>query len=313
MEKDEKKMATLDAHLKEWQEVSKRLRAQLAPALEMQEALRRSIQPIVYAQNFLQTALEPILAQQEHCKKLVESIQIPRFDLPDLSRFVTQAADFQRSIQDLVTPAFEQLQKTFCELPPRTQEALLLLGAHGWYLDLEMPLPGLWQLKEALAEGNVIEAEEALCEYFESQLAEIEKSISERFPLRAHLIRAAFSAHRRQEYELSIPVLLAQTDGICKEVVNQNLFSKHNKKPRTAIYVEQIAADSYRSALLSPLAQTLPISASERERPDGSEALNRHTVLHGESLDYGSKTNSLKAISLINYVAHVLEDEKQIP
>lgn len=310
MEKDSKKIPSLDAHLKEWQDVSKQLRAHLAPALEVQDSLRRSIQPIVQAQNALEKALEPILAQQEQWKKLVESTQIPHFNLPDLSRFATQAADFQRAIQQLVTPAFEQLKKTFRELPARTQEALLLLGAHGWYLDLEMPFSGLWRLKRALAEGKVTEAEDALCKYFENRLGKIEKSISTRFPHRAHLIRAAFNAHRRQEYELSIPVLLAQTDGICKEIVNQHFFMKQNKKPRTAIYVEQIAADSYRAALLSPLAETLPISASEHERPDGSNALNRHTVLHGESLNYGSQINSLKTISLINYVAHVLEDPK---
>ena len=88
---------------------------------------------------------------------------------------------------------------------------------------------------------------------------------------------------------------------------------KRNRKPRTAIYVEQIAADTYRATLLSPLAQTLPIGASEHERPEDFNELNRHMVLHGESLDYGTKINSLKAISLINYVAHVLTLEKGNP
>jgi len=64
-----------------------------------------------------------------------------------------------------------------------------------------------------------------------------------------------------------------------------------------------------RAALLSPLAQILPISASQRERQDGTTALNRHMVLHGESLDYGTKANSLKAISLINYVTQILGNE----
>jgi len=32
-------------------------------------------------------------------------------------------------------------------------------------------------------------------------------------------------------------------------------------------------------------------------------------VLHGESLNYDTKTNSLKAVSLINYVAQVLRDK----
>ena len=173
-----KGLLALDAHLKEWQELSKRLRAQMSPALEAQEALRKSMQPIIEAQNSLQKALEPILAQQESWKKLAESVQIPHFEIPDLSRFAIQATDFQKSIQQLVTPAFERLQKTFLELPLRTRAVLLLLGAQGWYLDLEMPIPGLWQLKDALAEGNVTEAEEALVEYFESRLSKIEKSTS---------------------------------------------------------------------------------------------------------------------------------------
>ena len=75
---------------------------------------------------------------------------------------------FQRSIQELISPVFEELQRSFRELPPRTQGALLLLGAHGWYLDLEMPLPGLWKLKKALSEGKTEEAEDALIEYFEA-------------------------------------------------------------------------------------------------------------------------------------------------
>ena len=58
------------------------------------------------------------------------------------------------------------------------------------------------------------------------------------------LIRAAFNAHRRQEYELAIPVILAQTGGICKEVVNEYLFIKNNKKPGTAIYAPALGGSS---------------------------------------------------------------------
>ena len=168
-----------------------------------------------------------------------------------------------------------------------------------------MPLPGLSWLKEALIGGKLAEAEQVLVKHFESRVEEIEKSIVNRFPKRQKIISAAFNAHRRQEYQLSVPVLLTQTDGICKEVFHEYLFLKHDKKPRTAIYVEQFVSDTFMAAILSPLAQPLPIGASESERAKGFTGLNRHMVLHGESLDYGTKTNSLKAISLINYVAHV--------
>jgi len=82
---------------------------------------------------------------------------------------------------------------------------------------------------------------------------------------------------------------------------------KSNRKPQTAIYVDQITNDTFMAAILSPLAEILPINASENERPRNFNGLNRHMVLHGESLDYGSKVNSLKAISLINYVIFVTD------
>ena len=313
MEGENKSFDAVNACLKQWQEMAKRIREQFAPIIKHQETFRKFIQPIIEAQKTFQKSLEPIIAEQERLKRLSQSIQIPKVALPDISHITKPIFEYQKSIQDVIGPAFEQLQKSFRELPHRTQEALLLIGAHGWYLDLEMPLPGLWKLKRALSEGSSKEVEEALVEYFESRLDDIEDSIIKKFPKRGKVIGAAFNAHRREEYELSIPVFLAQTDGICKEVVKQYLFMKQNKKPRTAIYVEQVASDTYRSALLSPLSQTLPIGTSEHERPEDFNELNRHMVLHGESLDYGTKTNSLKAISLINYVAHVLTLDDENP
>lgn len=301
----------IEAHLAQWRGMSERMQKLVAPVLKQEEELQKSIiKPLLESQAALQKSLEPILAAQEKWTKVADSFAIPNYALPDLGPVATQAEKLRKVLEGIISPAFEELQRSFKDLPPRTQEALIILGKHGWYLDLEMPFSSLWKLQEALEEGNVQEAENALVEYFEERLNEIEISIAGRFPNRERLIRAAFSAHRRQEYDLSIPVLLSQTDGICKEVVNEYFFIKQNSKPRTALYVEQIAADTYRAALLSPLARSLPIVASENERGADFSELNRHMVLHGESLDYGTKKNGLKAISLINYVAHVLRSDE---
>jgi hypothetical protein len=91
-----------------------------------------------------------------------------------------------------------------------------------------------------------------------------------------------------------------------KQITEKYFFLRKNNKPQVAAYVEQFFADAFKAALLSPLSKTLPIGASQGERSPDTELLNRHAVLHGESLNYGTRTNSLKAVSLINYVAHVL-------
>jgi hypothetical protein len=286
-----------EAHIKQLQEIGKQIRVIFVPLLEQQEQFQKAIQ----------NAFGPFLEEQNKMERIIHSFELPNIPSLDMTPLIKQGEQFQKLIAGILSPAFERLQEIFRELPSRTREALILLGRHGWYLDLEMPLPELWELERALAEGDVTGVDNALIEYYEGRVSDIEKSIVVRFPKRQKLIVAAFNAHRRQEYELSIPVFLAQTDGICKEVFNEYLFLKYDNKPRTAIYVEQVASDEFMAALLSPLAQTLPIGASERQRNEEFIGLNRHMVLHGESLNYGNKINSLKAISLINYVAHVLK------
>lgn len=329
-------MASLADYFTQLQRIGELMSKQMTPAIHIHESLQRSIAPLLETQKMVQAVSESISAKetafqqiaaaivtQQHVSQQVLGSVISQqqiwsralevYKLPNFSQLATQAAEFQESILKSVSPILDQAQRSFHELPPRTQKALLLLGAHGWFMDMEMTFPDLWELEKALTDGNVEEAETALIAHFESRVDGIETALIQKFPHRAHIIRSAFAAHRRDEYELSIPVLLAQTDGICKEIASQYLFRKHQKKPRTAIYVEQIAGDTFQAALLSPLTLTLPISASEDEREPGTETLNRHTVLHGDSLDYGNKRNGLKAISLINYVAHTLEAKPESP
>ncbi|WP_156896017.1 hypothetical protein [Vibrio ezurae] len=320
-------MDGLEKHFTQWKKISDRIHKQFEPVIEAQKAVEKTLRPTLEMQRVVENIfnpalelqnkykfqLEPFLEQQRSLQNTFEAIKIPNYQLPDLSPYTKKIQQYQESLSGIITPALEEFQRSFEELPHKTQEALLLLAQHGWYLDFNMSLPSLWEIKTAISRGKNDDVEKALVEYFESQLNEIENFFNSQFPHRSHIITSAFKAHRRGEYFLSIPVLLAQTDGICKEVVDQYLFMKKDKKPKTAIYVEQIATETYKAALLSPLASNTPIGASQYEREDGFNQLNRHMVLHGESLDYGSKVNGLKAISLINYVAQALDTNAGIP
>ncbi|GIV65173.1 MAG TPA: hypothetical protein DCE76_07100 [Anaerolineaceae bacterium] len=254
--------------------------------------------------------IEPVLQTQIQTSDMLKnlSLSLENIAQPLLSNFRIQ-------IENIISPALENFLESFRLLPEHTQVALLTLGNHGWFFDLEMPLPFLWELENALNEGDTTEAETALVDYFRENLQSIENRFTAKFPHRAKIINSAFNAHKRGEYELSIPIFLAQTDGVCYEVINQYLFMRvrGEKKPSTAIYVDSIASDTFRHALLSPLSQPLPISASKNERDKSFNELNRHQVMHGESLDYGTEINGLKSVSLLNYVTQVLrlDDENE--
>ena len=123
------------------------------------------------------------------------------------------------------------------------------------------------------------------------------------------MISAARRAHEAREYVLSVPVLLVQADGLCYDTIGVQLFKRKNVEPATAEYARSAGLGVFHAAVLAPLAESLPISAPKHERGDGFDQLNRHEVLHGESVDYDTEVNSLRAWSLLNYVGTVLSPD----
>lgn len=276
-------------------EIQRRFEEPLRSLFEAQKCLEETIKPWVEIPKQIAEAMEPWRQMQEKFAK-------------DFSSITSKLLEFQGNLNSLTVTAFTKFYEELQKLPQRTRNALMILGTHGWYLDLEMPLTGLWVLEKAIADGAADEAEQSLVEYFRERAPEIEKSLIKNFPHRAKIFCSAFKAHYRGEYDLSVPVFLAQADGICQELIGMQLFRKINNVPAAAKYVETLAVDTFRAAMLHPLSVTLPISASKHERDDTFIRLNRHQVLHGESTGYGTELNSLKGISLLNYIAQVLSD-----
>ena len=226
---------------------------------------------------------------------------------------------FQRTIglaAEQVAPILKSLLEGFRQLPEALRHAALALAQEGWFISPNMSLTEPVEAATLVLQGKSVEAEQLLAGYFGARLDEIESTLAAALPQRAKLISSAFSAHREGRFELAIPVLLAQTDGVCIDIAEGALFmsergrKKGDRRPGTAPFVEAFQNDALWSALLSPLGQALPISFTEAERGETFSGLNRHMVMHGESVDYGTKINSLKCISLLSYATWVLRDSK---
>jgi hypothetical protein len=205
-----------------------------------------------------------------------------------------------------------QIRELIEELPEPTRTALRRLGERGWYFSMEMTPSEIYENANQIQAGNCTAVDQWMIAFYNDNLDTLKNDLEERFPRRFQVLERAFEAHERGEYELSVPVFLAQADGICQELTDIQLYSRVRGQPRTLDFVEQLALDSLSDAMMEPLRVPLPISASyrDREQPDyPSGTLNRHQVLHGEAADYGTEMNSCKAISLLHYVATVLDPE----
>jgi len=182
-----------------------------------------------------------------------------------------------------------------------------ILLKEGWYIDKDMPINDVRKIASIFEQGNIELAEEALIEYFKNNIHKIRNDITSIFKDRKIPIEQALDAHCNGLYFLSIPVFLAQVDGISQEITGYGFFDKKNGEPKTKqIYDDCSDFQVIKKAYLSPLAKVTSYNISEKERCENFLGLNRHMVLHGESFDYGTEINSYKSLSLLLYLARIV-------
>jgi hypothetical protein len=237
----------------------------------------------------LSSALAPL---QEFSNRLASTLQVNQ---EAVARWAQQGAELARNIQRFLR-----------ELPEHMRAACKELADEGWYIDGDFGAGACGDLARAIRAGNREWANEQLVEDYTLRLPAIKAALFERYPHRAKILRAAFAAHERGEYELSVPVFLAQADGICLEVTRHSMFIKSNGKPEVAKYTESLNPEEFHDAVLTPLRGVHAIGLSQKERPKDFSGLNRHQVLHGETVTYDTELNSCKAISLLSYLEWVL-------
>ncbi|HIE1653687.1 TPA: hypothetical protein ACXJGC_004989 [Burkholderia cenocepacia] len=213
----------------------------------------------------------------------------------------------RRMAEDMATIA-----KSFEKYPDEMREGLIAMSQYGWYLDLQMGMSKPLRFKRALDDGRHEDAEIGMVKHFDKRTNSIRAELIQAYPHRREILDAAFDAHLNGQHLVSIPVLLAQVDGICFDVANAHFFMG-KERPKVLAYATELAGTELARAFLAPLESGMTVALSEKARPQGFSGLNRHMVLHGESIDYGTKENGLRAISLLNYISQSLQRELSEP
>ena len=134
----------------------------------------------------------------------------------------------------------------------------------------------------------------------------IKQRLATQFPDRAQVIIDAFAAHRQSKFNLSVPVFLAQADGIAWDRLGKTLFSsKTIQEPEDL--ASKVNEGILRKLFLGLMWPEWPLALPESQRPEDFSGLNRHQVLHGEVADYGTEANSLQAMALLNFCSFILK------
>ncbi|SMX69879.1 hypothetical protein BSP239C_00399 [Brevibacterium sp. 239c] len=191
--------------------------------------------------------------------------------------------------------------------PATTQiaEAVALFAPLGWAMCGRWHQAGTVRVLRLAAKGaEPAVIDEAIAEVWNSDsqvllrhaAAPIRRWSNSHYPFkqviwdRVALIEKAIQHHLAGAYEASIPIILAQIDGMSRDLTGQSFFSKANADP----YLDD--------ATLAGMEENLPVVRrvfSENVDESGNFGLvSRHGVLHGRDLGYATRVNSTKTIVL---------------
>ncbi len=252
--------------------------------------------------------------EEKSMGNIIEQINDGFFQFKEFVEGIASAiSEIEKALPQIINKIIVGINYALETIPETTRVTLILLAQNGWYISLDMPFSPLVEFAhDLLLDNNKERVDRMMSSYFKNRIDTIRDDIINHFPHRKKIITSVINAHKRGEYELSIPVILSQADGICYELIKTQLYGREKGTPKTAKFVKQLASDSFMTALLEPFCESLPITASEGERKDLGNILNRHEIVHGESYEYDTEINSLKAISFLNYVTRALLMAKNI-
>jgi hypothetical protein len=189
----------------------------------------------------------------------------------------------------------------------------LMLSDEGWYIDYGTAirtLSGLY-IHQITTNSEVLDT--FMIKFYKKKLRKISRFFRKNHPQRYLIIKKALQAHRRGDFELSIPVILTQIEGLFYDLTDKEIFSKGRGKlkentAKTWVNSKENDTIAFMLAILEPLRENDNLSASFKDSEKFPNALNRNKILHGRDINYPNELNSYKAISLLTFIGTIVYD-----
>ncbi len=192
------------------------------------------------------------------------------------------------------------------DLPEKQRQAWSEAAQLGWYPNSESSII----MKSELQKGPA-DLDQYMILSLRADWPLLTAELLAAHPERREILECAFQLHAEGRYIASVPLFLAQADGICAHRLGAHLFTDQEEREEK---LTQLAANSneFTRILIGLLGLKTQFTAGISKASPKRKALapNRNGILHGSRrhLDYGTEANSFKAFSLLTFVAYVFSD-----
>ncbi len=227
---------------------------------------------------------------------------------------------FTKNIQNLsknIAVGFGNYIQTLQDFHLKVDSGLLSLtkemSKRGWYLSPEA-LNGL-EISDIIDGISLTRFENKLVEDSTNFLPNLIKTLSDQFPKRKSILCEIERSFRQDMYSSVICLSYTQADGICNEAWGIGCFDKDKNRSYELKVFRKL--ENMELGFISIFAQQLNIEDKNeitmhsccdelKNEQKRKNSFNRHLILHGHSIGYGTKTNAVRALYLLDFLDYFI-------
>lgn len=148
-----------------------------------------------------------------------------------------------------------------------------------------------------------------------AKLEEIQGGLIDKIPNRTEIIREIFQLYQANCFSGMVTLVLSQVDGLMKEITkgNEGFYASTPDEAKKVIpnrlkHLDHEIGINYFSELhLLDIGNRNDYMLFQKDIADMT-AFNRHSILHGESYQFGTKLNALKSILLLVFIGDLYDN-----
>lgn len=290
--------------------------------------------------NFLQNEIIKI----KDVKKILNDIRINPLNHGYPQNIVDQCLNFERNLEfslnqlsDLTDFKFVSQLKSYNEYISKLYGQVLndftKFSKMGWYLSNRFieDLP-IQEVYKVFNDVNRVNLENLIISETEKMMIRIISDCSDRFSNRKHFFTEIKKAYQLEMYNSVVLLCYTQADGICNEILKNGFFDKELKESKLKRKKKKSPQDFHLSAYKKisnfewnhsiSVIEQLGIAENEitaylkgmiKTDPElTKKSFNRHLVVHGHSLHYGTKLNAVRGLCLLDFLHFIFTEAVEI-
>jgi hypothetical protein len=297
------------------------------PIFAMGNVVAESVRALEQSAAQMRIAVQPFQDLQ------AQFVQMAKLAVQPVTQIVQVAEHIEAAFRETLEP-FEKMREAFAAIQPTQLEALQRtfagfgdelrialerddVGGPAFKLFAKLGLTGLesylsmreceYILKISKTKGNRAVQQYVFHMFRSNRHRLLNRMIRDWWTVpymrkRKRTVRAAINAHKKKKYELAIPTLLPFIDGLAAEIIPNSGSRKPIVTKEVAEMYRKQESELWGECVEQPVYALIYRNYDFHKAKRPPSSVNRHGILHGRIVDYGTELNSYRVILLLNVI-----------